>query len=576
MNTRGGSYIFISYCRADSNFAQRLVRSLEEAGLDIWIDAQELKAGDSLLDQIHLAIGSASFFLILLSPHSVNSKWVQQELKFAFTRQLKSNERFVLPLLVANCEIPTFLQDRVYVDFSNRRKFNVGVAKLLKAIDENMIKPAPSVSPVVYPDQTTIEALSKDPDFAHDEWFNEYKNMALVQDGQKAISYGSFGGQFRTDLRVLLAFASNDVSGRNFNNLLALVGFSKDISDLIKKRHDLQQLYKELVEDLSLSVEYRGLLLRRLLEALDDVPERVIRLATLPQLFRATGFDPLSTVLVSEFFDQTGNSFSKLWHLASSRSREEMTRYMAKVGVWEGTFALDQVVYLHDNSKTALARAAMKWKGISSLQPTPDESTALLSLISNVEKETPVSSIVEAFERLSAVPKGGMIDRMINITNKSFTRTFIESRGPQCFFELNVGLIASPYVDCLVSTMCLLSLVNEAGGDSLRFHDAFPTALMRKKEQGLFPHFSIVDGLVDSLAADALDAMVFLLLVKLLQLFHQEPFRATVAIAIKRIKKPNASLKILLKDAYREVTYTDLETFFQKNFPAHRTTKFNE
>jgi len=148
MDTRHRSYIFISYCRADSQFAQRLLRSLEKAGLDIWIDARELKAGDSLLDRIHFAINSANFFLVLLSSHSVNSKWVQQELKFAFTRQLKNNERFVIPLLIDNCAIPTFLEDRVYVDFSNKRKFNAGIARLLKAIDENIIGASQSPKPV--------------------------------------------------------------------------------------------------------------------------------------------------------------------------------------------------------------------------------------------------------------------------------------------------------------------------------------------------------------------------------------------------------------------------------------------
>ena len=575
MNTRHTSYIFVSYCRADSKFAQRVVRSLEKAGLDIWIDAKELKAGDSLLDQIHLAIGSASFFLVLLSSHSVNSKWVQQELKFAFTRQLKNNERFVIPLLVDGCEVPTFLEDRVYVDFSNKRKFNAGIAKILKAIDENIIKGSQSVSPVAYPKQTSIETLSKDPTFAGNKWFKEYKNLPLVQDGLKAISHGSFGGQFRTDLRVLLAFASNEIGGRNLNNYLALLGFSRDISKLITKRHDLQQLYKELVEDLSLSVDYRSLLLRRLIEALDQVGERAIRLTALPQLFPAIGFDPLSTLLVSEFFDQTGDSLSKLWSLASSNYRERIARYIAKVGIWENAFAFDQRMFLRDNSRTAFARAAMKWQGIRPLEPPPNELAALSSLISKIEKRIPVSSIVEAFERLSAVPNGGAIDSMMSYTDKLFTRAFLKSRGSQCFFELNVGLIASPYVDCLVSAMCLLSLVYEAGGDSLRFHDAFPTALMRKKEQGLFPHFSIVDGLVDSLATDALDAPVFLLLVKLLQLFQQEPFRASVAIAIKRVKKPNASLRILLKATYREVTHIGLDIYFKKHFQVQRATKFD-
>jgi hypothetical protein len=271
-------------------FAKKIVAALESAGVGLWIDDQELKAGDSLLDRIQSAIDRANFFMILLSPNSVASRWVQEELKFAMTRQLKGIDRFVIPLVVEPCDIPPFLQDRVYVDFTNKRRFKSNAAKLLHAIDQAS-GDGSDVDSVNYPDKTILDKLAADSELAADEWFETYKELPLVQDCLEAVNNGSFGGHFRQNLRAAITFASNQEGGIHFNNLLAMLGFTRDVGGLIPQRHDLQVLFREIIEDVSIGTDYRWFLFSFFLETLDDVDARSDRLGRIPKLFPHIGTD---------------------------------------------------------------------------------------------------------------------------------------------------------------------------------------------------------------------------------------------------------------------------------------------
>lgn len=114
--------VFVSHSSKDKSFVSVLVGDLEDRGLDVWFDSRELLPGDSLIGGISAGLTDSDYIIIVLSPDSVSSPWVQQELNTALWRQLSGKGVVVIPILYRQCEIPALLQDRIYADFTNSAK----------------------------------------------------------------------------------------------------------------------------------------------------------------------------------------------------------------------------------------------------------------------------------------------------------------------------------------------------------------------------------------------------------------------------------------------------------------------
>lgn len=108
--------VFVSYARADESVARQVAEALQAAGLGVWIDAWELASGDSIAQRVQQAVESSDILLVLLSPRSVASRWVQSELNAALSRELRDRAITVIPALIEDCDIPPLLADRVYLD----------------------------------------------------------------------------------------------------------------------------------------------------------------------------------------------------------------------------------------------------------------------------------------------------------------------------------------------------------------------------------------------------------------------------------------------------------------------------
>jgi hypothetical protein len=126
--------IFLSHSSGDKPFARKLAQELSRLNVKVWIDEAELKIGDSLIQKIGAAIDQMDFVGVVLSKHSVVSEWVQRELRAALTREFSDGKTVVLPILIERVEVPTFLRDKVYADFTSTANFDLSVARLLVAI----------------------------------------------------------------------------------------------------------------------------------------------------------------------------------------------------------------------------------------------------------------------------------------------------------------------------------------------------------------------------------------------------------------------------------------------------------
>jgi len=110
--------VFISYSSNDKEFVLKLAADLKTAQVDIWLDQIEIKIGDTLINRISEGIQTSDYLIAVLSKNSIKSNWVQKELSLAMTKEINGKSIVVLPIIIDEVELPFFLRDKLYADFS--------------------------------------------------------------------------------------------------------------------------------------------------------------------------------------------------------------------------------------------------------------------------------------------------------------------------------------------------------------------------------------------------------------------------------------------------------------------------
>jgi hypothetical protein len=108
--------VFLSHAHLDKAVARQVYWEFRRHSVDCWFDEAELKPGDSLIQRLQTAIDNTDYLVVLLSPSSVSSAWVQRELNSVLVEEIKGRHLKVVPVMIADCEVPRFLMDRIYID----------------------------------------------------------------------------------------------------------------------------------------------------------------------------------------------------------------------------------------------------------------------------------------------------------------------------------------------------------------------------------------------------------------------------------------------------------------------------
>jgi HEAT repeat protein len=102
------SKIFISYSHVDKDFVEKLVEHCQKANIDVWLDNNDLKAGESWTAQIDEAITNASAMILILSPSSSVSPYVTYEWAFA-----KGLGKKIIPVICESINRDTHLETEI-------------------------------------------------------------------------------------------------------------------------------------------------------------------------------------------------------------------------------------------------------------------------------------------------------------------------------------------------------------------------------------------------------------------------------------------------------------------------------
>ncbi len=79
--------LFLSHSSADDGFVRELREALADLGQEVWIDSRQLRGGDPLESEIQAAIEAAAGLAVLVSPASLQSRWVGKELRHGLKLQ---------------------------------------------------------------------------------------------------------------------------------------------------------------------------------------------------------------------------------------------------------------------------------------------------------------------------------------------------------------------------------------------------------------------------------------------------------------------------------------------------------
>jgi hypothetical protein len=107
------SSYFISYSRKDSGFVKKLYASLKDAGVDAWLDTEEIRSGEDWADAIQRGLDECEAMILVISPDSMASEEVAKEWKFFRT----SAKKKIYPIRVKDTKIHYQLNSLNYIDF---------------------------------------------------------------------------------------------------------------------------------------------------------------------------------------------------------------------------------------------------------------------------------------------------------------------------------------------------------------------------------------------------------------------------------------------------------------------------
>src|ERR1700674_5351642 len=99
----GPREVFLSHSSRNAAFTLRLAKTLAKHGVKAFLSKKHIRGAQEWHDAIGDALKRCDWFLVVLSPQSVRSKWVKHELLYAL-----QEDRFqsrIIPVLYKSCHV---------------------------------------------------------------------------------------------------------------------------------------------------------------------------------------------------------------------------------------------------------------------------------------------------------------------------------------------------------------------------------------------------------------------------------------------------------------------------------------
>src|ERR1700758_632069 len=107
----GTDCFFLSYSRSDERIALQLAKDLRAGGVAMWVDQLDIRPSEHWDRAIERAVSGCRGLVVILSPRSVASDNVADEISFAI-----DSGKSVLPVMIERCTLPLRLTRMQVVD----------------------------------------------------------------------------------------------------------------------------------------------------------------------------------------------------------------------------------------------------------------------------------------------------------------------------------------------------------------------------------------------------------------------------------------------------------------------------
>jgi WD40 repeat protein len=111
-----GPKVFLSYNRADRDWAEWMAAVLENAGYQSIIQAWHFRPGENFVLRMHEAARDSDFTIAVLSDNYLKADFTQPEWAAAFARDAGGKQRKLVPVRVSNCQPDGLLAQIIYLD----------------------------------------------------------------------------------------------------------------------------------------------------------------------------------------------------------------------------------------------------------------------------------------------------------------------------------------------------------------------------------------------------------------------------------------------------------------------------
>lgn len=126
--------LLISYSNLDSTLAKMLKKSLEKFNFNVWLYEHQMDFGDNIQSRLRNEIIKSDFVLVVITPNSLKSNWVDWEIKLVLELEQAENNIKILPILMKGEFIPFQLKDRVFADFRTAGLMSINFSKLIRQL----------------------------------------------------------------------------------------------------------------------------------------------------------------------------------------------------------------------------------------------------------------------------------------------------------------------------------------------------------------------------------------------------------------------------------------------------------
>jgi len=175
------AHVFVSYVREDREKVDRLADALRSAGVEVWVDRDDLEPGHFWKDGIRRAIRNGAFFLACFSEAYVArvETYMNEELSLAIERlrSMPRDRAWFIPVLLDRVQVPDrpISNHETLADIQAVWLFtdwDSGISQILKVVTGSSRERKAPVAPV--------ESLSGDSSEREPEWFADAQRIWIA------------------------------------------------------------------------------------------------------------------------------------------------------------------------------------------------------------------------------------------------------------------------------------------------------------------------------------------------------------------------------------------------------------